>query len=257
MSAEVINSAEKSLETSFPPGYKDFMLRFGEGDFSGYLRACLKRVHLTALAGCWMENKTHYASDLTDAEWDWIEPHVPKPKSGGRPLKHPRRKIMDALFYLVRAGCAWRLLPREFAPWSTVYGYFRQWTRSGLWVELNHLLRELLRIRSGRAPTPTAAILDSQSVKTGDQRGPRGVDAGKKINGRKRHGAGGHFGLDHPGAGHGGQRAGPGRSQAPADSGLGGVAPPASDLGRRQIWRGLVAGMDQKPVAPAASFTWQ
>jgi putative transposase len=134
-----------------------------------------------------MENITCYASDLTDAEWEWIEPHVPKPKPGGRPPKHPRRKLLDALFYFVRAGCAWRLLPRDFAPWSTVYGYFRQWSQSGLWTEINHVLREILRIRSGRSPTPTAAILDSQSVKMGDQRGTRGIDAGKKINGRKRH----------------------------------------------------------------------
>jgi putative transposase len=126
-------------------------------------------------------------TDLTDAEWEWIEPYVPKSKPGGRPLKPPRRKIMDALFYFVRAGCAWRLLPKDFAPWSTVYGYFRQWTQAGLWVEVNHLLREILRIRSGRAPTPTAAILDSQSVRLGDQRGTRGIDAGKKLNGRKRH----------------------------------------------------------------------
>src|ERR1700756_210830 len=114
-----------------------------------------------------MENITRYASDLTDAEWEGIEPHVPKPKSGGRPTKHPRRKILDALFYFVRAGCAWRLLPKDFAPWSTVYGYFRQWSQSGLWTEINHVMREILRIRSGRSPTPTAAILDSQSVKMG------------------------------------------------------------------------------------------
>jgi putative transposase len=134
-----------------------------------------------------MENIIRYSSDLTDAEWEWIEPHVPKPKAGGRPTKHSRRKILDAIFYIVRGGCAWRLLPKDFAPWSTVYGYFRQWVRSGLWTEINHLLRELLRVSRRRAPTPTAAILDSQSVKTGGQRGPRGVDAGKKINGRKRH----------------------------------------------------------------------
>src|SRR3989442_5213 len=130
-----------------------------------------------------MENQTRYASDLTDAEWEWIEPHGPQPKPGGRPAKPPRRRIVDALFCLVRAGCAWRLLPKAFAPWPTVCGCFRQRTRSGLWVEINHLLRELLRIRSGRAPTPTAAILDSQGVRLGDQRGTRGIDAGKKIHG--------------------------------------------------------------------------
>jgi putative transposase len=134
-----------------------------------------------------MENKLHYPTDLRDEEWKWIEPYIPKPKPGGRPAKHARRRILEAMFYIVRGGCAWRLLPKDFAPWPTVYDYFRQWVRSGLWKQINRLLRELLRVQSGKAPTPTAAILDSQSVKMGDQRGPRGVDAGKKINGRKRH----------------------------------------------------------------------
>jgi putative transposase len=134
-----------------------------------------------------MENIIRYSTDLTDAEWEWIEPHVPKPKPGGRPAKHPRRRILNAIFYIVRGGCAWRLLPKDFAPWATVYDYFRQWVRSGWWAQLNHLLRELLRVQGRRAPTPTAAILDSQSVKTGNQAGVRGLDAGKKINGRKRH----------------------------------------------------------------------
>jgi putative transposase len=134
-----------------------------------------------------MENISQYPTDLTDGEWEWIEPYVPQPKPGGRPATHPRRMILNAIFYIVRGGCAWRLLPKNFAPWPTVYGYFRQWVRSGLWEELNHLLGELLRVQGRRAPTPTAAILDSQSVKTGNQAGVRGIDAGKKINGRKRH----------------------------------------------------------------------
>jgi putative transposase len=134
-----------------------------------------------------MENTKRYPSDLTDAEWEWIEPFLPKPKGGGRPIKHPRRTILNAIFYFARSGCSWRMLPKDLPPWPTVYDYFRQWAQTLLWLEIHHILRETLRYRQGRAPTPTAAIVDSQSVKTGDQAGPRGVDAGKKINGRKRH----------------------------------------------------------------------
>jgi len=95
--------------------------------------------------------------------------------------------MFNAIFYMARSGCSWRMLPKDLPPWQTVYGYFRKWGHLGLWLQWHHLFRELLRYQSGRAPTPTAAILDSQSVKTGDHAGQRGVDAGKKINGRKRH----------------------------------------------------------------------
>lgn len=134
-----------------------------------------------------MENAKRYPSDLTDAEWEWIEPYVPKPKRGGRPIKHPRRLILDAVFYFVRSGCSWRMLPKDLPPWPTVYDYFRQWAQTCLWLQIHHILRELVRYQSGRALTPTAAIVDSQSVKTGDQAGSRGIDAAKKIHGRKRH----------------------------------------------------------------------
>jgi putative transposase len=134
-----------------------------------------------------MEHVKQYPSDLTDAEWQWIEPYLPQPKPGGRPIKHPRRTILNAIFYFVRSGCAWRMLPKDLPPWPTVYDYFRQWAQACLWLQTHTLLRERLRHREGRTPTPTAAIVDSQSVRTGDQAGPRGVDAGKKLNGRKRH----------------------------------------------------------------------
>ena len=108
-------------------------------------------------------------------------------KPGGRPLTHPRREIADAIFYIVRSGCSWRMLPKDLPPWPTVYWYFRQWAQQALWFQIHHVLREFVRCKSGRKVTPAAAILDSQTVKTGDHAGARGVDAGKKINGRKRH----------------------------------------------------------------------
>ncbi len=106
-------------------------------------------------------------------------------KRGRRP--HPRRLILNALFYVLRSGCAWRLLPKDFPPWQTVYGYFRRWKLHGHWRAIHDVLRALLRERNGKQRQPTAAILDSQSVKVADQAGPRGYDAGKKVSGRKRH----------------------------------------------------------------------
>jgi putative transposase len=132
-----------------------------------------------------MRDKT-YPTDLTDAQWGILEPLLPKPKRRGRrPVE--RRRILNGLFYLVRAGCAWRLLPKEFGPWETVYGCFRRWRGQGLWALIHEILRTFVRREAGRRTQPTAAILDSQTVRSADHAGTRGYDAGKKTKGRKRH----------------------------------------------------------------------
>jgi transposase len=145
-----------------------------------------------------------YPSDVTDAEWAILEPLIPPAKPGGRPQEIERRELVNGSLYVLRSGCPWRLLPHDLPNWSTVYLYFRLWKQAGIWEQVNTALRGDLRVRLGRDPQPSAAILDSQSIKTSSVRGDkRGYDGGKKNPRQKTASVGGHPRLADVGQGAG------------------------------------------------------
>ncbi len=129
-----------------------------------------------------------YPTDLSDAEWTRLRSFLPTPKAEGRPRTHSLRDVLDAIFYVLKSGCHWRLLPHDFPPWSAVYYHFRRFRLNGSWSLILKVVHAAQRKRVGKDPQPTAAIMDSQSVKTTEESAhPSGYDAHKNLKGRKRH----------------------------------------------------------------------
>jgi transposase len=134
-----------------------------------------------------LEPEQRYPSSLTDHEWDLVADLFDRQGRQGVPPKYPRRQLVEACCYVVRSGCGWRMLPKEFPPWQNVYRTFRRWSEQGLFEQMHDRLRAQWRQREGRQDEPTAAVIDAQSTRGSPQGGEQGYDAGKKVKGRKRH----------------------------------------------------------------------
>src|SRR3954451_12763013 len=172
-----------------------------------------------------------YDTDLTDAQWGILRPLLPPPPGGGRPRTTDLREVLNAILYVLRSGCAWDLLPHDFPPPGTVYGYFSRWRRDGTITRIHEALRPLVRVGCEHEPEPSAASLDSQSVKTRGRR-DQGLRRGQEGQGAEASHPGGHAGAADRGGGDGGERAGLPRDQAGVGIGQGSLSAVEGGVGR-------------------------
>ena len=163
-------------------GTSAIRLIYSQGSVAMYfgfsLRGCFQSFRFVLC--CYIMKRKTYDTDITDVQWSLLEPLLPLAKPGGRPRSVNLREILNALFYVCRTGCSWRLLPHEFPPWQTVYKYFRRWQQDGTWERVHAVLREQVREQEDREATPSAAVLDSQSVKTTEKGGLAGLMGAKR-----------------------------------------------------------------------------